>query len=402
MLLPRLALAHAQGDDQRGCCDCNKIPCGSICGVPIKWSIYLLLFCMYSAESLARQHVKSPIWVFLVLAIGGMVLLFATILVHEFGHGLTAKHYGGEIHYILLWPLGGLCVASLPQQHMNFSEKLWSDWWVTFNGPATHFLQLPFWAVLVWSLYHAYDMRYSLGDFWADVNPMVHQKSLGRHPEALALGWGPVVAMQLCVSAMELNVLLFLFNVLFPMYPLDASKLLVTGLQLCGVRTRRAAWTFIWISGFCAALLGAWTVWSLTHWYKARSDHGMEEREIVAMHYGMLPIPLSVLLSGLLAAWGAKQTWDLWELGTKSKLHTHALFCHMPRRVRRIRDLENGRPDLFLDQTFDESDSEEESVGPPANRQAAGYGAVRLVDGRIVREDPRAQGLLPRQVIVPQ
>jgi Zn-dependent protease len=341
--------------------------------------------------------VKSPPWAFFALAVGGIVLLFVTILVHEFGHGLTARRYGGEIDYILLWPFGGLCVHSLPQQSLRISQKLWRDWWVTFNGPATHFLQIPFWAVAIWLLYSSYGFRYTTNDLLADLNPLEPVKSLGRHPEVLLLGWGAFVAAQLCTTAIEVNVMLFLFTVFFPLYPLDGSKLLVTGLQLCGMRTKSAARTFIWVSGVCAVLVLVLMVYG---------------RYVEKMSYG---ITLSVLLSLGIGMMG--QTLELYELGRKRLLHTHPLFSHMPTRTRRVRDTENGRLDLFLEKTFDESETEnerahyEELPGGPA-RYGRVAGAVQILpNGEIVRNPPVGAvvprgggqfGALPRQIIVPR
>merc|ERR1740138_158636 len=50
-------------------------------------------------------------------------------------------------------------------------------------------------------------------------------------------------------SAVRLNVALFLFNVFFPMYPADGSKLLVTSLMFCcGLAPRKAANVLLFVS----------------------------------------------------------------------------------------------------------------------------------------------------------
>lgn len=43
-----------------------------------------------------------------------MVLLFLTVLLHEFGHCIGARAVGGN-HQILMWPLGGLLSPQVPQ-----------------------------------------------------------------------------------------------------------------------------------------------------------------------------------------------------------------------------------------------------------------------------------------------
>merc|ERR1719158_2033370 len=48
--------------------------------------------------------------------------------------------------------------------------------------------------------------------------------------------YGMYLSYQFLVQAIQINVMLFMFNVFFPMYPLDGAKLIVCGLQLfCGV-----------------------------------------------------------------------------------------------------------------------------------------------------------------------
>jgi len=35
-----------------------------------------------------------------------------------------------------------------------------------------------------------------------------------------------------CIWAVQINVMLFIFNVFFPMYPMDSAKICVTSIQL--------------------------------------------------------------------------------------------------------------------------------------------------------------------------
>ena len=58
-------------------------------------------------------------------------------------------------------------------------------------------------------------------------------------------------------EAVKLNVLLFLFNVLFPMYPMDGAKIIIGLLLLCNVPARAAACVLLALSVplsvFCVA-----------------------------------------------------------------------------------------------------------------------------------------------------
>lgn len=384
----RLALASPQGHDRGLGCDCNELPAGRICGVPIRFSIYLVFYGLYSAMGPAHHYKHAPWWVMVGVILGGFFLLILTILVHEFGHGLTARYFGGQILYILLWPLGGLCFHTMPQHH-SVMEKLTKDWWVTFNGPCTHLFMIPCWVAISALVYNAFELRYSIADVRADLDPWNAAGSLVRHPDAAEQGgWLAVLMLQLCATAISLNVLLFLFNIFFPMYPMDCSKLLVTGMQLCGTPVEKAARRFILVSGACAFLLLALAAWQLYHWV-LHSSHADYERAMQMINLGMVPLPLSVLLSLGLGCWGGKQTCELNQLAKAKRLHQHPLFCHVNRTSRMVRDLANGRPDLFVEEHIDRYDDDEPFPGLPlagAIQAPRTYGAVRIVAGRIVRD----------------
>jgi len=55
-----------------------------------------------------------PLTTTLVNALGTYAILFAIVLLHEFGHCFGARHTGGEADEILIWPLGGLAYTNPP------------------------------------------------------------------------------------------------------------------------------------------------------------------------------------------------------------------------------------------------------------------------------------------------
>ncbi|MHC4698661.1 MAG: site-2 protease family protein [Planctomycetota bacterium] len=59
---------------------------------------------------------RPPFGHLLVNALGTYAMLFAIVLLHEFGHCFGARHVGGEADEILLWPLGGLAYVSPPHK----------------------------------------------------------------------------------------------------------------------------------------------------------------------------------------------------------------------------------------------------------------------------------------------
>jgi Zn-dependent protease len=62
-----------------------------------------------------------------------MLVLFASILLHEFGHCFAARSVDGEASEILLWPLGGLAACDLP--HAPRAHLL-----TALGGPAVNLL----------------------------------------------------------------------------------------------------------------------------------------------------------------------------------------------------------------------------------------------------------------------
>jgi multidrug efflux pump subunit AcrA (membrane-fusion protein) len=94
-------------------------------------------------QGLAHAFINSLRWETAVLA--WLVLLFVTMC-HEFAHGLTCKHYGGEVHEI-----GFLLIFFMPCFYCNvsdawlFKEKL-KRLWVTLAGG---YFELFLWALTV-------------------------------------------------------------------------------------------------------------------------------------------------------------------------------------------------------------------------------------------------------------
>jgi putative peptide zinc metalloprotease protein len=71
------------------------------------------------------------------------------IVIHEFGHGLTCKHFGGEVH-----EMGGMLIYFMPALYCNVNdawtfEKRSQRLWVTFAGGWIQ-LVLAFLAALAW------------------------------------------------------------------------------------------------------------------------------------------------------------------------------------------------------------------------------------------------------------
>jgi len=422
MLPGRLVLARQDPNArcppcfQRCVCCQKEIPLCKIAGVPIKVHALLALFVLYrvAAPFKAYAHrregaggttVAVPWWFIFASAVGEVVLLFGTIIVHEFGHGLTARRIGGEIAYILLWPLGGICFHTMPQG-VSVKEKLWNDWWVTCMGPSTHLWMAPLWAIIVALLYGAFGLLSSIGAVLSvAANPFGQE---GVSEDVIALGWSCALLFQLAQSAIRINIILFLFNVLIPMYPMDSAKMLVTGMQLCGVGYRTAAGRLVAASAlFTAALFGlaAYEFYLHMHPYFANPSPKDLDRIVQPLAFGFAPIPFSVLLTLALATWGLNETKKIYKLWSDRDLHKHPMFCHVRHKTMRVRDIDNGRPDVFVEITRDDDDSVPREPATQRTPLVVRDGVLMPLVRDAVREPQEVQvpvgmSALPRQEIV--
>jgi Zn-dependent protease len=95
-------------------------------GVYVHWTwtfLLLLVFVLLSFGSGLQTALAFVVFV---------VLIFACVVLHEFGHALTARHFGIQTRDITLYPIGG--VARLERM----SDKPWEEFWIAVAGPAVN------------------------------------------------------------------------------------------------------------------------------------------------------------------------------------------------------------------------------------------------------------------------
>jgi Zn-dependent protease len=91
-----------------------SLPLGRLFGVTIRIHVFFVVLMIGIVGRVAYTEPKDNPYLW-VEAIFILVLLFFSILLHEFGHCFAARAVDGDAHEVLLWPLGGLAFVELPQ-----------------------------------------------------------------------------------------------------------------------------------------------------------------------------------------------------------------------------------------------------------------------------------------------
>lgn len=163
------------------------VPLGSLFGIKIRAHLLLLLVLLYNWVPYANSNIptnwKIGLWMFSFIA------MFGSVLLHELGHCYGSYRVGGHAEQIILWPLGGLAYAS----GMEKGPK--EELIVTILGPAVS-LGL---AVIFTAGYYGVGAVMEPPPFWLEMGL--------RH---LAF----------------LNWILFAFNMLLPLFPMDSARII--------------------------------------------------------------------------------------------------------------------------------------------------------------------------------
>lgn len=137
-----------------------------------------------------------------------VLLLFICVLLHEYGHALTARRYGVETKDIIISPIGGMArLLSIPEKPME-------EFWVAVMGPAVNVVIAFLLGLVIWAIGLPWIPEGTPATFFNDWKNML-----------------PLL--------MGINIGLVLFN-LIPAFPMDGGRILRSLLSL---RMKRVAAT---------------------------------------------------------------------------------------------------------------------------------------------------------------
>lgn len=204
--------------------------------VRVHWSFLLIL--AYGAFAYSAGN--AGIVVGAIYGVITILLLFACVTFHEFGHALVAQHYGIHVKSIMLLPIGG--VANLER----VPEKPIQEFLIAIAGPLVNFVLA---TLLLPVVLFAVGMQVRSGA----MSPSAW--------ELLANLQNPGV-VNLLIYLLVMNLLLGLFNLL-PAFPMDGGRILRSLLAMT-MDYVQATRTAVLVGRFVAVLLALWGIflWS--------------------------------------------------------------------------------------------------------------------------------------------
>ena len=168
-----------------------------IFGIPVQvhWSFTLLfLFVIYIGKT------RDASWANIAMFGLFIIALFTCVLLHEFGHALSARYYGVHTRDITILPIGG--VARLDK----LPEKPLQEFVVAIAGPAVNVV---IYALLAAFLYFTHSLQFSFTELLTDdSNEMIVDPVIG-----------------FLATLMQANLMLVVFNMI-PAFPMDGGRVL--------------------------------------------------------------------------------------------------------------------------------------------------------------------------------
>ena len=160
-----------------------------------------ILYLLIAISELIKAESANGVGIAQVSA--SLATLFVLVLLHEFGHCVACRWVGGSADEILMWPLGGLAYCLPPRR--------WQSCLITtIGGPGINVILVPVLGAFC----------FLAGGNWSDlVYDPIH---FHYHSIELSTTWWRFWL----AAAYDMNLMLLLFNVLVPMYPMDSGRIL--------------------------------------------------------------------------------------------------------------------------------------------------------------------------------
>jgi Zn-dependent protease len=192
-----------------------SFPLGRLFGINVR--VHVLLPVVEAGLILRAAFEKDVIPQTWVDATMLMVLLFFTVLLHEFGHCAGARLVDGDANEVLLWPLGGLAFVEVPRTpRANFIA--------TAAGPAVNVLICLVVGLLL-TLVSSPHVRPPFNPFWypyrEDIAGGIQLFTWDGTKLPLEYSLGIVILARL----FWISWVTFLFNMLLVGFPMDAGRL---------------------------------------------------------------------------------------------------------------------------------------------------------------------------------
>ncbi|MCB0675346.1 MAG: site-2 protease family protein [Saprospiraceae bacterium] len=203
--------------------------------VRLHWTFFLLLAWVgYTGYLQDRGWIYISWWILLVLTV------FLCVVLHEFGHALTARRYGVQTRDIILSPIGGIArLEKLPENPIH-------EFRVAIAGPLVNLAIAALLSPVIWLLFSR-EFQHLVG--WATGTPPAMDGSESSLPGYFL------------PSIFLLNITLAVFNML-PAFPMDGGRILRALLSLRYGRTTatRIAARLGQALAILLALYGLWRI----------------------------------------------------------------------------------------------------------------------------------------------
>lgn len=192
--------------------------------VIVHWTFLLLIGLLVVAQLLT-----GAAWAAVAGSTTLLLAVFLCVLLHEFGHALTARAFGIRTHDITLLPIGGLARLE------RIPENPWQEFWIALAGPAVNVAIV---AVLL---------------------PVA--AALGSVQELMR---SDLTAVGFLTQLISINVALVVFNLL-PAFPMDGGRVLraVLAMFLPYARATNIAAACGQVMAVLFGIVGFFTNWML-------------------------------------------------------------------------------------------------------------------------------------------